>query len=308
MVHLKFIKKGMEKVRAMRNRRPDMSIDQPTSESTPRTTPLKCSFEERFGPSPCRIDFTENLPDTTTFLSTPEPTDKLVQAYRKLEKLADLVREDKSLAIHTNYAKALHKQRNPIAEAKDKMLPAELRQYNAWIGGVVVPTVDWENSRKTVEWKNSGKPVGLPRHEESHFTKQVLAIREIYDDPCITPISAYWFMSNFGYMLPLIEAVVLVGSAQRKYVRDREGLTEMELAELETALNIVQVTEDILEKREHRLELDHTLGEKHISLNWVMDITESTCRVIEARLRVIEKKAARSKEAAKGKGFPRAKE
>ncbi|OQE14149.1 hypothetical protein PENFLA_c040G05421 [Penicillium flavigenum] len=269
-----------------------MFIDQPISQSTPSTKAAKRSFEEMFDPNP-PIDFAENLPDTTTFLSTPEPTDKLVQAYRKLERLADLVNEDKSLAIHTNYAKALHKQRNPITEAKDKMLPAELKQYNAWVGGAVMPTVDWKNSRE---------PVELPQHEESHFKKQVRAIREIYDDRHITRTSAYWFMSNFGYMLPLIEAVVMVQSAQRKYVRDREGLTELELAELETARNIVQVTTDILEKRERRLELDDTLREKHMRLNWVMDLTYSACGVIQARLNVIEEKVVRLKEATKGAG------
>jgi hypothetical protein len=51
-----------------------------------------------------------------------------------------------------------------------------------------------------------------------------------------------WFMSNFGYMLPLIEAVVLVGSAQRKYLRDREGLTDQH---------------DCLNKREHVAEIGH---------------------------------------------------
>ncbi|KAJ6186650.1 hypothetical protein N7519_007951 [Penicillium mononematosum] len=215
----------------------------------PSTKAAKCSFERMFDPNP-RIDFAENLPDTTNFLSTPEPTDKLVQAYRKLAKLADLVKEGKSLAIHTNYAKALHKQRNPITEAKDNMLPSKLSQYNAWVGGAVMPTIDWKNSRTTVE---------LPQHEDSRLTKQVRAIREIYDNPHISRTNAYWFMSNFRYILPLIEAVVIVGSAQRKYVRDREGLTETELAELETARNIVQVTMDILEKRERRLELDDTL-------------------------------------------------
>jgi hypothetical protein len=301
MTHPQFIKKpvGIETMLTTRNRQPNMLIDQPISQFTPSTKAAKRSFEEMFDPNPCGIDFAENLPDTTTFLSTPEPTDKLVQAYRKLAKLADLVKEGKSLAIHTNYAKALHKQRNPTTEAKDKMLHTELKQYKAWVGGAIMPTIDWKNSRKTVD---------LPQHEESHFKKQVRAIREIYDNPHITRTSTYWFMSNFGYMLPLIEAVVIVRSAQRKYVRDREGLTEMELAELETARNIVQVTTDILEKRERRLELDDTLREKHMRLNWVMDLTYATCEVIQNRLNVIEEKVARLKEATKGMGFSRAKE
>ncbi|KAJ5515537.1 hypothetical protein N7527_007097 [Penicillium freii] len=70
-------------------------------------------------------------PPVTTLLSTPKPADKLVRTYRKLGKLADLVKEGKSLAIHTNYAKATHKKRNPITEAKDKTLPIELKQYKA---------------------------------------------------------------------------------------------------------------------------------------------------------------------------------
>lgn len=154
--------------------------------------------------------------------------------------LADIVKEGKSLAIHTSYAKTLHNQRNPITQAKEKMLPIEYKQYKAWVGGAIMPTIDWKNSRKTVE---------LPQNEKSHFKKQVRVIREIYDNPHITRTDACWFMSKFGYMIPPIEAVVMVRTAQRKYVSDREGLTEMELAELETARNIVQVTMDILEKR-----------------------------------------------------------
>lgn len=301
----------------MKNRRPKMSLNKDAPQPMTSTKAPKRSFEEMFGKNDCAIDaddcgidFTEKLPDITTFLSTSEPTDKLVQTYRKLEKLAELVTEGKSLAIHTNYAKAPQKELDPIAEAMKKMRSIEIEQYNAWLAGAVMPTVDWKNSHKTVM---------LSKDEKAHFQQQVRAIREIYQNPRISRTNAHWFISNLRYVLPLIEAVAIVRVVRQEYVRDeedptemelaeQEGLTKMELAELETARGIIGVTTDILQKRERRVELDPTLQEKHLALEWVMDLAREACGIIQFRVSAIHEKAVRYKERKNGMGVSRAKE
>ncbi|KGO70282.1 hypothetical protein PITC_021010 [Penicillium italicum] len=301
-----------------------MSLDQDAPQLKPSEKALKRSFEEMFDPdrrgictndhridtNDCGIDFTENSPDTTTILSTPQPTDRLVQTYKKLKRLADLVHQGKSLAIHTNYTKAPKKERDPIAEAKKKMRSTEINQYDAWVAGTTMPTVDWEHSHKAVK---------LPEDKQAHFKQQVRAIRKIYDNSHITRTNTHWFMSNFPYVLPLIEAIVIVRAVRQQYVRDQEGtterelihrkdFTEMELAELETARGIIGVTTDILRKRERRVELDDTLPEIHPNLEFVMDLTREACGVIQFRVNMIHEKAMQYKEERKGMGFPRAKE
>ncbi|CDM33162.1 hypothetical protein DTO013E5_5656 [Penicillium roqueforti] len=283
-----------------------MSLGQDAPQLTPISKAPKRSFQEMFDESCCivdpndcgtdGIDFTEKLPDTTTFLSTPQPTDKLVETHKKLKRLAELIGEGKSLAIHTNYAKAPQKERNPIDEAKKRMRSIEIEQYNAWVAGAVMPTVDWKNSNKTVE---------LPKAEKSHFKHQVHAIREIYPNSHITRKNAHWFIANFRYVMPLIEAVAMVRRVRWEYVCDQEGpsridladqeLTEMELAELETARSIIRITINTLQKRQRRLQLDATLREKHLSLETVMELTGADCEVIQKRVDRIHESAVRDK-------------
>ncbi|KAJ5371669.1 hypothetical protein N7517_003675 [Penicillium concentricum] len=266
---------------------------------SPSTKASKRTFEEMFSFGACEIDFTENLPDTTAFLAIPEPMDKLVATYKKIDKLAELVREGKSLAIHTNYAKAQQKECDAITEAKSKMLPLEIEQFNAWFSGAAMPNIDWEQNQKVIR---------LSEDEEAHFNQQVRAIREIYHDPNITRENAYWFVSNFGYMLPLIEAVAIVRVIQRKYLHEREGITEMEFAELQTARSIIKITMDTLQKRQRRVELDDTLREKQPGLEMVTVFTSEACGTIQFRANVIHKKAMEYKEGLECRGFSRAKE
>ncbi len=76
---------------------------------------------------------------------------------------------------------------------------------------------------KTVKWKNGSKPVRLPGFRKVSLHKSEFNPSRNHDDR-ITPISA-WFMSSFGYMLPL-EAVVLVGSVKRYVRATKEGFAE----------------------------------------------------------------------------------
>ncbi|KAJ5521020.1 hypothetical protein N7463_001473 [Penicillium fimorum] len=247
----------------------------------PNTKAPKRTFEEMFNTDDCEIDFTENLPDNATFLAIPEPTDKL------------------SLAIHTNYAKAPQTECDSITEAKGKMSPVEVEQFNAWFTGATMSNINWEHNQKFVRPSED---------EEAHFNQQVRAIREIYHNPNITRENAYWFMSNFGYTLPLIKAVAIVRVTQQKYLHEREALTEMEFAELETARSILRATKDILQKRQRRVELDDTLREKHPALEWVVRLSHKACRHIQAQVHAIDEKVMEYKERLESMGFSGAKE
>lgn len=169
-----------------------------------------------------------------------------------MKKLAAVVRQGKSLAINTNYTKAPPKDSDPVAEVKKRMHSSQIEQYNAWAAGAAMPTLDWEYSHKTVSLFKI----------RSHFRQQLLAIQEIYHNPQLTRTNAIWFMSNFHYVIPLIETVAMVCVVRQEYARaqdyrivldpvDREALTEMEFAELKTARGIIKVTSVSL-NREHR--------------------------------------------------------
>ncbi|CAI7591887.1 unnamed protein product [Penicillium glandicola] len=140
----------------------------------------KRSFDEMFD-TDATVDFTENLSDSFV-MSTPQPNDKLVKTYKKVAKLAALVQKGKSLAIHTGYINATQNECDAITEAKKEMFPAEIEQFNAWVDGAAMPTVDWKNCRE---------PVRLSEDEEAHFNQQFRAIQQIYHSRKITRENAY---------------------------------------------------------------------------------------------------------------------
>ncbi|KAJ6127857.1 hypothetical protein N7471_009074 [Penicillium samsonianum] len=206
----------------------------------PNTMARKRSFQEILDADNCDldIDFAENLPTTAIFLSTPDPTDTLLETYKKVDRLAALVREGKSLAIHTNHAKP---PRDAITEVKKTMTVLETVQCEAHIRGAIMPTIDWTQSR--------GLYMILRGPGVGRFDEQLRAIREIYRDPRITPRNASWFMTHFPYAMPLVDAVAKVQATQQKYVDDQRNRTDMGLAEVNTARGIVSVAINTLAER-----------------------------------------------------------
>lgn len=67
--------------------------------------------------------------------SFAQQSDNFEETIRKMEALTAVVKQGKSLAIHTVSARAAHQTRDPEELAKRAMTPRELRQYNAWRDG-----------------------------------------------------------------------------------------------------------------------------------------------------------------------------
>lgn len=114
----------------------------------------------------------------------------------------------------------------------------ETVQYEAYIRGAVMPTIDWTQSRRLYMILR-GPGVG-------RFDEQLRVIREIYWDPRITPRNASWFMTHFPYAMPLVDAVTKVQATQQKYIDDRRNRTDMGPAEVNTARGIVSVAMNTL--------------------------------------------------------------
>ncbi|KAI2709143.1 hypothetical protein CBS147332_6202 [Penicillium roqueforti] len=174
------------------------------------------------------IDYTETLPATASFLSTPKPADSLVETCDKVERLASIVRRGKSLAIHTKNATP---QRDAITDAKATMTALEIEQYEAYIRGDIVPTVD----NRAVQFLH--------------------AAREICRNLQISPHATSQFIANFPWAMPLINAVMKVQASQQKYVDDQINRTEaeMELVELNTTRSIVTVAMKTLADEQQRV-------------------------------------------------------
>ncbi|KAJ5801724.1 uncharacterized protein N7518_003792 [Penicillium psychrosexuale] len=191
------------------------------------------------------IDYTENLPATASFLSTPKPTDSLVETCDKVERLAAIVRRGKSLAIHTKNATP---QRDAITDAKETMTALEIEQYEAYIHGDIVPTIEWV--------KAQGPPMIPYGLEDSRRAVQCLhAAREICRNLQINPHATSQFIANFPWAMPLINAVMKVQAMQQKYVDDQINRTEteMDLVEVNTTRSIVTVAMNTLADEQQRV-------------------------------------------------------
>lgn len=220
------------------------------------------------------IDFNEILEPNTTLLPAPEPTDDLETTTKKVCALASIIKQGKSLAIHTGYKAAVHEIQDPQKLAEQRMTPTELRQFTAWKQGATIPSIDWDTKTKTI----LGGPLSQKR-----FSKRALAMREIYNEPTLTAEHASWFTHNMVYALPLVNAVVKVHGAARDLVGNQEELTAVELAEMQTVRRVVAVARGNLERVRREMKL---LSDRLKASSKTLQARESALRAKLASLKL----------------------
>lgn len=181
------------------------------------------------------VDFSAGANATLDYLPVPDPSDNLETTARKLRVLADVVTAGYSLAVRTGFQLAAHQECDPEALAKSSMTPQELTQYEAWRNGARMPHVDWANDKKAV-------PPGAGTAKR--YTVRATAISRIWDHEGITAENAAWLTSNMTYAIPLVVAVSKVQAAERELRGGQKELTDMELAEVQTAHRIVAIASD----------------------------------------------------------------
>ena len=175
------------------------------------------------------IDFNENQLDGRDTLGVPEQTDDLEATARKLEALAQTVRQGKSLAVSTDFKLTVHQRRDALAVARERMNLTEIMQYDAWAGGVPIETFDWATCRREV-------PTSI--RSASRFKRYVTAMQRIWKDFTPNEQNASWIMAHAAHLSPLITAMTKVIAAEKELTGGRPELSEMEAAELQTVHKI----------------------------------------------------------------------
>lgn len=196
------------------------------------TAPAPETFDTLFGGGQAAVNFDQAAYVALPILPIPSEDDSLEVTARKLTQLAAVVEEGKSLAIRTGYRGSAHTTRDPIELAKQSMTPMELKQYEAWARGIRMPEVDWPHSREPVKGGDSTR---------KRFERRARAIGKIWKEEGITSENAMWLTMHRPYVLPLVIAVAKIEAAGMELMGGSNELTEMELAEVQTAHKVVAI-------------------------------------------------------------------
>ncbi|RKF65151.1 hypothetical protein GcM3_125027 [Golovinomyces cichoracearum] len=189
----------------------------------------------RSGGATINIDYGKQLGAGSRALPTPHPDDDLATIVHKMEGLACLVDEGKSLAVSTGYTATTHIERNPEEIGKARMTPSEKEQYEAWKDGLSLPPINWSVSRKPI----TGGEKSLARYQ-----KRAVAMQTLWKNDTITEENARWLSSEMSYSIPLVIAVVKVQAAERDLAGGQTDITEAELAEIQTCHRVNAVALD----------------------------------------------------------------
>lgn len=202
------------------------------------------SFAAMFGGANENVDYSEAARRGDRNLPMPEEDDDLHSIARKMRALASVVESGKSMAVATGFSKAAHQERDPETIARASMTPQELRQYEAWKGGIPMPPFDTTSNRTPVK----GGEKNMER-----FVKRARAMDTIWKRQGFTAENAMWLTVNWNYAVPLVVAVAKVHGAERELVGGQTELTEMELAEVQTAHKAVAISSDAVNRVYRRL-------------------------------------------------------
>ncbi|KAJ5278430.1 uncharacterized protein N7525_002313 [Penicillium rubens] len=84
------------------------------------------------------------------------------------------------------------------------MTALEIDQYEGYICGAAMPTIDWATRRESTILRGPGDP-GLVTSTENYMQSY-----KCTGNPRISPANATWFMTNFAWAMPLVNAVIKV--------------------------------------------------------------------------------------------------
>lgn len=183
------------------------------------------------------------VPGTTP---VPSPTDDLETTAKKLEALADVVKQGSSLALYTGLKLSHPKPRDAESIAVSQMTAVELECYNDWKSKTTpVPSFDWGNNKSAV-------PTG--HQSQKKFTRRAAAMDVVWGRDGATAEHASWLTTKMAFILPLVKAVSRVLTAEEHYRNDPMlKMGPMKAAEIETAKAIVYIAERNRERELQRI-------------------------------------------------------
>ncbi|KAI9898641.1 hypothetical protein N3K66_007001 [Trichothecium roseum] len=182
------------------------------------------------------MDYSYTTNHATKVLPMPLDTDSLDDIAAKMEALADVVEQRRSLLAATGFRGA--ELGDPAAAAVATMCWEEALDYDAWRRGEAVPVFDWERNRIRVSGEDCA-PVGERTRRE--LERRARAMNAVWRVHAATPENALWLAVHMSNMEPLVEAVAKVQAEEAIFVRRVAGLVGDEVEEMRLAGEIISV-------------------------------------------------------------------
>nr|WMI40031.1 MAG: hypothetical protein [Rhizoctonia cerealis orthocurvulavirus] len=181
------------------------------------------------------VDFEQRPNRPEEVLPVPEEGDSLETLYRKADALAKIVEDGRSLAIYTGFKQTSLGSVDPVEAARRSFTAAEERLWDAWCEGSALPQPDW-NQAPSNPRESDGK--------REQLAKWAHALNIIYKRTDLEGRHVTQFKKELEPLIPLVTAMMGVISAKRGLLSGTTKLTEMEMAEYQTARKIASTVSD----------------------------------------------------------------
>ncbi|KAL3452910.1 hypothetical protein BJX65DRAFT_157348 [Aspergillus insuetus] len=225
-----------------------------------------------------------SLSQTFHILPIPEDGDDLETTVGKVSCLAQVVDQGDSLALWTGMKLAPKELQDAESIATLQMTIEERHIYEAWkewatarkskYPATTTPTTVAGNSSTISQgastsqgwfrlpdfnwdWNVCSVPEGAQSLKK--FTQRAAAMDIVFGHQGATPENTVWLTYNMALLLPLVKAVTKISNMERHFQENRsknaslQGLSEMEIAEMETARRVVAAAERNLNRESERL-------------------------------------------------------
>jgi hypothetical protein len=294
-------------------------LDETDSSSTQASDEISSTSLLPRSPQSLQIDPVSLMSLSQTFhlLPTPEDGDNLETTVEKVSRLAHVVDQGNSLALWTGMKLASETLQDAESIAKAQMPNEERHIYEAWkewattrndcdststttattttttavAGNASTINESTSTSQKwfrlpDFNWEQNVAPVPEGAQSLKRFTQRAAAMDIVFRHQGATPENAAWLTFNMAPLLPLVKAVTKISNMERHYRENGgrntslQGLSKMEMAEMETARRVVAAAERNLNREAERLK------------RMTRELSKSN-EVIRARMRDLEAKSVK---------------
>ena len=158
--------------------------------------------------------------DVDSMLQTDLSLDNLELLGSKMDALIAVAESGQNFAVRIPFSNVAPKQPDPRAEntARENMTPMEIRQYDAWTNGAIMPSIDWPRSRQATHTS-----------ETQLMSHSAVVMQRIWKNDALSAEHACWVSQNRAYTLPLISAATKINAAQCDLFVRQQGRNAAEL-------------------------------------------------------------------------------
>lgn len=171
---------------------------------------------------------------------------EIQQVQAVLESLTAVVSSGSSIAAATDYAACTIKEAEPIRNAMRDIPRSELRWWGHYCDGKVqlLPTIDWSDPKSREPEPTNSNPKRL-----AAWRRRADALSRLYkrdEKTALQPGHAVWFTKQHVIRLPLVKAMERVIGAERNLNGGAEGLSAVQMADLQTTNAVLSASSKFL--------------------------------------------------------------